>query len=178
MADLTIRLIESEPYDFDCGKVGINDMVRDAYQSTLLQFAYAYEVLYDTTIVGYYMITFKKIDLANMPDEFTEYSSNLENCFSLHLRFITINKPFQQKGLGKLVMGIFLSEANELIKRVPIRIVTLDATPDNVKWYTQYGFKEFDYDPPTKNGYIVQMYKDLWTDKNRKLEEDYRNSLC
>lgn len=178
MANITIRLIESEPLDFDCGKQSINEMVRDAYQSTLLQFAYAYEIYCDSTIVGYYMVTFKKIDLANMPDEFTDYSSVLENCFSLHLRFIAINVRFQHKGLGTLIMKVFLEEANELIKKVPIRIITLDATNDNVEWYKRNGFKEYDYDPPTKDAYVVQMYKDLWTEENKRLEAEYSDSLC
>lgn len=134
MAYLRTRVIESEPCCFDCGNKSINQMVEDAYQSTLLQFATAYEILYGDTIVGYYMMVFKKIIISKMPEEFQEYTSLLESCVAAHIRFIAINKLYQHQKLGTAALVIIEQEVNKLIKRWPIRLITLDATPDNVEW--------------------------------------------
>lgn len=177
MADFRIRVIETAPCDFDCGKESINRMVEDAYQSTLLQFATAYEVIYNNTIVGYFMMVFKKIIINDMPEEFREYESALENCVAAHIRFIAINKLYQHKKLGTATLQIIEQEVNKLIKKWPVRLITLDATPDNIEWYQKYGYTCFEYAPTEVDGYTVQMYKDVWTDENKRLEEQYLEEL-
>ena len=47
---------------FNCGVAGINRMIRESYYPTLLQHMYAYEIIVNDIIVGYYMIEFRRKD--------------------------------------------------------------------------------------------------------------------
>lgn len=164
MAQLCIQQISGDVQSgyFTCGKKCIDEMVSASYYTTILQHAYAYEVLAGTnnTIVGYYMLMFKKIVLNDYPEKISDYRELLDDCFSVHIKYIAVDKRYQGKKIGTYILGTIVKKTFELVKNWPVRLITLDSTPDNLKWYKSKGFAILNKQQEIDGDYTVEMYMD------------------
>lgn len=149
-------------------------MIRESYYPTLLQHMYAYEIIVNDIIVGYYMIEFRRIYLAEsgLEEKIGEYISDLaDTCYALNLRYIAVGSEYQHRGIGSLMLKLIIKQTNELCKNWPIRLITLDALPEKVEWYKSNGFLPFRKNCEKNAKGEVPMFFDCLLDE--KLLEEY-----
>lgn len=165
----TERIIKDVDYrSVDCGNESINRKLKDVYYADLLRQGYTYKILALGKTLGYYMITFKKINIKDWTsDEITGYVSNLsDDFFSIHIQFIMIDKKFQKHGIGTVVLKSVMKEAKELSKIWPIRFLTLDALRDKFDWYRNIGFLPINEREVENDSFYIKMYYDCMENKN------------
>lgn len=89
----------------------------------------------------------------------------------LTIDFLAIRKEMQHRGIGTAVLRKILSEAIELSKKWPIRLVYIDAFSDKVDWYEKVGFERlYNWDSPDKFGLIPMFYELLTEEEKRRIE--------
>ena len=109
-------------------------------------------------------------------DEIGSYISGLStDFFSLHLQYIMIDKNYQEKGIGTVVLKHIISNAKELSSELPIRFLTLDAVSDKYKWYEERGFLPINDEDVDKGSLEIRMYLDCMDDKSEL--EQYISSI-
>jgi len=159
------------PHSFTCGNSSIDEKISNSYELTLLQHAYAYQVIISNTIVGYYMLKLRRIDLENClidNEEISDYYvTPCTECFSMHLEYIAVATVYQHRGIGKTLMGIIIKYLQNLSQSVPIRLLTLSALREKYDWYRQIGFLPFSQSELDSTSPTIEMYMDLLIDKNR-----------
>lgn len=183
MAKIVIDKLEHEVLSkkFDCGNDSINRKIPESFFPTLMQYAYAYEVLHDTKVVGYYMVNIRTIRIEDGPDCISEYSSTLIDHFSvLHINYIAVDKRSQRNQIGTGIMRFIVSQAKELCKQAPITAITLDALKEKYDWYTNLGFIAFDdseleNDNPTITMYMICLIKP--EDVNNYITQQERGNI-
>lgn len=167
---INIRKLQRDPagVPFDCGIAGINDLVQRSYYPTILQHLYAFEILVDGVIVGYYMYGFRRIKLSESPGDIGDYISDLsEYCYALHIRYIAISEQYQRIGIGSKALGLLILQVQELCKTWPVRLITLDALKEKVEWYKSKGFVMFNEDDIGNSKKDVAMYLDCLVDPEK-----------
>ncbi|MBE5810405.1 MAG: GNAT family N-acetyltransferase [Clostridiales bacterium] len=156
---------------FDCGNPSINALVKESFYPTLLQHLYAFEVLVDDVTVGYYMIGFRRLSLAHCPDEVSDYTSNMSDlCYSLHLKYIAVDKNFQHCGIGRRTLQLLLRKVVIMCNDWPIRLITLHALKEKIQWYQSIGFSVFCEEDLNNEQPDVEMYMDLLLNKEAVME--------
>lgn len=179
MSNLTYRFLQSEIKDgeFDCGVESINQYVVRSFLATLLQHGYAYQILYNEKVIGYYMITFNHIMLEDCPEAISDYTSGLNDfLYCLEIKYLAIDKVYQKKGIGTIVLPTIIKCIKDYAVRFPIRLITIDARVDYIDWYKKMGFEELPINPKWQDGYTKKMYIDCMI--HQKELEEYIDSIC
>ena len=90
---------------FSCGVPSIDQYVKESYYPHIAQQAYAYSVMANDTILGYYQVLFQEIELTDFPDEISEIDSGIKEgkISALHIRYIAIDKNYQGNKVGTVV---------------------------------------------------------------------------
>ena len=167
MAKIEISKMKKEipPMTIDCGNASINTLIAKSYYPTILQHAYGYTICFDGKIIGAYMLKFVKIDLTDCPEEISDYVSDMcADCFSLHIKYIAVDKKYQRRGIGKYVLQYIVMGVRELCKNWPIRLITLDALKDKYSWYNSLGFLPFNEKDLDDENTTIKMYLDCLID--------------
>lgn len=147
---------------FDCGVESINEYVRDSYYPTIAQHAYAYTIWGNGRLLGYVQYLFRDVELEYFPDEIADVDPGVkENTLSaLHIRFLAIDSQYQKRHIGTSVLEILIKKIEDMAIDWPIRLITIDARIDLVKWYERNGFKKIKINTPGQDGVTVAMYYD------------------
>lgn len=154
--------------EFDCGVDSINQYVSESYYATLTQQAHAYRVVFKGKCLGYFMIMFRKVEKEDCTEEVSDYISDTisDYFFSLHIKYIAIDKKYQRNGIGRTVLQTILLEAKQLPDKLPIRMVTIDALTHLTKWYEKEGFKKMGRNILCQEGISEYMYIDIGNIQN------------
>lgn len=178
MSKLRFKILEAEIAEgmFDCGVESINDYVIRSYLATILQHGYAYQIFYEETVIGYYMITFSHIRIEDCPESISEYTSGLsEYLYSIEIKYLAIDKRFQKRKIGTYVLSSVVKSIKDCAQVFPIRLITIDARVDLVEWYKRMGFVPFPQNEADQNGYTLKMYIDCLF--RQKMLEEYIESV-
>lgn len=149
-----------ENLPFDCGVESINEYVRTSYYPLIIQHAYAYSVMSGGKVLGYYQVLFRDIELEKFPEEISDYSFDEHNLkvTAVHIRYIAIDKKYQKHKVGTSVMKSIIKRCRELANDWPIRVITLDANVDLVKWYSGFDFKVMPSNVADQEGVTTTIY--------------------
>ena len=161
MGKLIIEKLDHEILEntFSCGNKSIDSQIKESYFPTLLQYAYAYQVSLDNTVVGYYMIGLRSIKMDFVPEEIQEYKTSLVNSVgALHIPYIAVSEKYQNRNIGTYVLRAIMLQVKNLCKIVPIAVMTLDALKEKYEWYKKRGFKPFDEKELVNEDSIIRMY--------------------
>ena len=152
--------VENSP--FDCGVESINKYVRDSYYPLIIQQAYAYSIASRDKVLGYYQVLFRDIELDKFPEYIAGYSfdDHYLKLTALHIRYIAIDKKYQRLGIGTSVMRIIIKSCRELADVWPVRVITLDANVDLVRWYSGFDFKQTLSNIAGQDGVTTMMFLD------------------
>ena len=149
-------------HNFDCGVDSINEYVRDSYYPSIAQHAYAYNIIGKGKTLGYIQYLFRDVELEYFPDDIADVDPGVkENTLSaLHIRFLAIDRRYQNRHIGTSVLETVIKIIEDLASSWPIRLITIDARTDLVKWYEKIGFKKMKKNTPGQEGVTIAMYYD------------------
>ena len=154
---------EVEYLEFDCGIQSINEYVKNSYYPHIAQQAYAYRILGNDCLLGFYQILFKEIELDHFPEEISDYYDsevNDEKISSIHIRYIAIDKKYQRNSVGTGTLRAIIKYVEEFSNSWPIRLITIDARPELVGWYEKEGFRKMTENTVGQDGTTIAMYFD------------------
>ena len=162
--------VENSP--FDCGVESINEYVRHSYYPLIIQHAYAYSIASEDKILGYYQVLFRDIELDKFPEQIADYSfdEHYLKVTALHIRYIAIDKKYQGRGIGTVVMKVIIKKCRELATDWPVRVITLDANVNLEKWYSGFDFQVMPSNVAGQEGVTTTMYLDCMRHSD-KLEQ-------
>lgn len=179
MGELQFKIVSRkvEQSNFDCGIESINADIVNSYYPTILQHAYAYSIIANNRIVGYFQIMFRDIELNDLPEDISEYDSGKkENKISaVHINFIAIDKRYHRNNLGTFTLRIIIEYVRQLTQRWPIRIITIDARNELIHWYKEEGFLFMPHNRVGQDGVTRAMYMDCF--RYQKELNDYIESI-
>jgi len=163
MGKLAVRKLcyDVQEGTFDCGNGSINRCIYESYYPTLLQHAYAFQVLVDDIIVGYYMIGFERylFDDDALPEEVNDYRSTIVNTVpAIYVKYIAIQKEFQNRKIGSSLLKYIVDRVFVLCKDFPVSIITLDALKEKYQWYKKNGFLPIDENAMRDQEPTIKMY--------------------
>jgi len=165
MANLQFHLINEdvETTSFDCGIESINDYIKNSYYPLITQQAYAYCIMYDNIVLGYYQIFYKELKIDCFPEDISgwfDYNLSVDTISAVHIRYIAIDKKYQRRKIGNTILDIIIKNVEDLSIEWPIRVITIDARNELVEWYKRKGFKIMIQNTPGQDGFNVAMYYD------------------
>lgn len=175
MSKVTTALLDHEPdmKSFSCGEVSIDQMIGEAYLNHLIRKSMTFQIMFRGISIGYYQLTIENIYLGESNLEFADCGTGENKYGYLSINFLAIRKEIQRQGIGTSVLRHILSEAIELSKKWPIRLVYIEALQDKVEWYKSIGFENlYDGEPADKFG-LVPMFYELMTPGDKEAFEDY-----
>ena len=152
-----------EKTSFDCGIGSINEYVKDSYYPSIVQHAYTYSIMGDNnSILGYYQVLFREIEINVFPDEIADYDPEIKGgtISSIHIRFIAIDKKYQKHKIGTNSLKIIIKNIIDFTEFFPIRVITIDARSDLIDWYRKFGFQEMLKNTVGQDGITKAMYFD------------------
>ena len=169
---------EVENTSFTCGVRSIDEYVRNSYFPTVVQHAYGYSISGKGTILGYYMIMFREIELDDFPEEIADYDPEIKDrkISAVHIRYIAIDEKYQHKNIGTATIQTIIKEVEILAEKWPIRVITIDAREDLVSWYEKLGFRKMVNNTPGQDGVTVSMFFDCMQHKDTFVK--YIDSIC
>lgn len=175
MAELDFKLITESAVDldeFDCGVESINQYVKESYFPSLAQHAYAYTVSAKGKTLGYIQFLFRDVSLCDFPDDIADIDSGVkdETLSAVHIRYMAIDEKYQGRKIGTAVLNIAIGKIEELAKKWPISMITIDARIDLVSWYEKEGFKHMIKNKSGQEGYTQAMYYNCIRDYKRLQE--------
>ena len=142
--------------------LSINKDVKNSYYPHILQHVYTYSIIVEKRVVGYFQIMFRDVELTDLPDDIAEYDSEVKDnrITAVHIRFIAIDKEYQKKKLGTSTLQIIIAYVRQLTQMWPVRIITIDARLDLMKWYIEEGFLSMVHNKPGQQGVTQAMVMD------------------
>ena len=179
MGNLQYRKVtrEVENTSFTCGIPSIDDYVKNSYYPTIVQHAYGYSISGKGIILGYYMIMFREIKLADFPPEIADYDPEIKErkISAVHIRYIAIDERYQHNKIGTVTIQTIIKNVRMLAANWPIRVITIDAREDLVLWYEKLGFRKMVNNTPGQDGVTVSMFLDCMQQKDEFME--YMDSI-
>lgn len=135
------RLVDTS--GFDCGKPDLNDFLKkDAIEHQELSIAVTYIFIHvdKNTIIGYYSVCCDAIRLSK--EEKSSVGPQYPDYPAIKIARLAVDKNYQRKGVGTLLLKDALGLAREVSKDTACRFVTVDALPeeDSVGLYNRFGF--------------------------------------
>lgn len=174
----TLATEEELTKPFTCGVTSINEYVEEAYYPLISQHAYTYTISSKGHILGFYQILVHEIALDDFPQEISDFDPNIKQnnkIAALHIRFLAIDEKYQHKGIGTVSLRNIIRQTNELVKRIPISVITIDARSDLVSWYEKEGFKKMLKNTPGQGEITTAMFYNClqFADKLSEYEDRY-----
>ena len=179
MGNLQYRRVtrEVENSSFTCGVPSIDDYVKNSYYPTIVQHAYGYSISGKGIVLGYYMIMFREIKLADFPPEIADYDPEIKErkISAVHIRYIAIDERYQHNKIGTFTIQTIIKSVKMLAVNWPIRVITIDAREDLVTWYEKLGFRKMITNTPGQDGVTVSMFFDYMQQKDEFMK--YMDSI-
>lgn len=178
MGILSVKLLQEEPNlkSFSCGVSSIDQMVQNAFLNHILFKTRCFEIKYGDAVVGYYQLSFCKIN-AEDSTLCTEGYGNDNFYGALKIDFIAIRKEFQHTHIGTFILTRIIKEANTLRVLWPVRVVCIEALYERVKWYTDNGFATLHPQTYPEEYGTVKMIFDLMSEQEKSTLDDYCNRM-
>jgi GNAT superfamily N-acetyltransferase len=173
MNEIKCPLMDSDVIDFKCANASIEQQISESYFPTLMKQAYAHQIILDKTVIGYYMLHFKRIKLDDINEIYEEdYESNfIDYYMAMHIKYLAIDERLQHKGIGTRILQSIIIQILRLSKEYPIRIITIDALSEYYDWYRKIGFKDI---PGRKfDGNTYPMFMDCMSEDDYKRLKSY-----
>ena len=174
MGTLKVGLLQEEPdlSSCSCGVDSIDRMVREAYVSHILHQTRCYEISLGNIAVGYYQLSLHKIS-ADDSSLCTDGYGVENSYYSLKIDFLAIQKKYQSKKIGTIILTNIIKEARSMCTQLPIRVILISALYERVTWYTDNGFSILYPNKRFEDYGTVDMIFDLLTEQEKEAIRQY-----
>lgn len=130
--------------DFDCGEESLNTFLRaHAGQNARRDISRTYVALgaESDAVAGYYTLSSGSVGFQNLPDEASRRLPRYP-VPTAHLGRLAVDREFQGKGLGGILLVDALKRVRETADKIGIHAVTVHALNVSArKFYEAYGFQ-------------------------------------
>lgn len=168
---------EDNTGDFDCGNASINDMLQQSYYPHILKQVHAYKVLIEGTIVGFYEVSIRSIDVTDSDANFAEKYYHEPTYCCVFIDFIAVDQNLQGSGIGTVILKSIIDQAHSLYAKWPVRLVILDALREKIQWYTNRGFYALNSAELHSDSETMLMFFDLMPAQDVANAEEYCSSF-
>ncbi len=130
---------------FEALKEDFTDFLRnDALNMRKEGYCITYLMLADKTLIGYFTLSSYSIDLRSSGVKEIRQSRGVQKIPSILLGQIAIHKEFVHKGLGKTLLLFAIETIKELMKKVGIRFIIVNAYDmKSQDWWEKKEFRLF-----------------------------------
>lgn len=163
--------------NFDCGDGDLNEFLKkDAfgYQTKLL--AKIFLIIYQERVIGFFSLSTDAIKLKT--DEI-ERKGNLDTSLceypSMKIGRLAVDKNFQSKGLGHLILKIAVGTIRKITRSTGCRFITVDSYHAKIGFYEKAGFIINEHDKYKKKFDYVSMRFDLFNPKPEEIDDKLNN---
>ncbi|MDR0912609.1 MAG: GNAT family N-acetyltransferase [Methanobrevibacter sp.] len=131
---------------FDCGNTDLNEFLqKDAIIQKNFMLNTSYLVYYDDKIVGFFTLSTDIINLKKLSDSYKEKFEGKEIKYktfpAIKLGRLAIDKEFQQKGIGELLIQWIINYSLSISKNIGFRFISIDAYITAYKFYQKHYFQ-------------------------------------
>ena len=152
--------------NFDCGDKDINDFIKNdalAYQEKKLATTTIFIDAGD--IIGFFSAAADSLKLI-LPEKEEHKVKNkpLKEFPAIKIARLGRNKKYRGQKVGTNILKWAIGYILNCSQMIAIRFVTVDAYPDKVSWYEDYGFKKNEDKHYTKKTEQISMRYDLFND--------------
>ncbi len=160
-----IRL--SRLYDlskFDCGDQDINDFLKqDAYIYQENKLATTTIFVYNEEVIGFFSTAADSIKLKLREREGHHMQEKpIQEFPAIKIARIGRDIRYNKHGIGTNILKWAIGYILNCSEMIAVRFITVDAYPDKVKWYEQFGFVRNLDDKYTRRDNHVSMRYDLF----------------
>lgn len=173
MADLSFDLLTSPPAAcFSCGVATIDQTVKESYILVLLHRCFAYSVIAEGKLLGYYMISLRQFPLMAFDSPVSDYLVEpYHDTYAVHINYIAVQKEFQRHKIGTAILKHILHKAKELKQFCPVRLITMDALTELVPWYEKHHFRKSNFSNTDALSTTLMYYDMISVEEIKQLEE-------
>ena len=152
---------------FDCTDKDLNEfLTTDALQNYKDWLSVTHLLFNAENIpVGYFTITLDTLHKGRIAlhDKLNGYP--YQKYPAIKLARLAVDKRYQHRGIGTILMKYFFIEAYSLMKTGGGRFITVDAKNSAKGFYEQFGFRTV---PSQKDAEIISMYLDFYKYYNKE----------
>jgi GNAT superfamily N-acetyltransferase len=156
--DVVVRKLDGPPeLGFDCGHEEQNTFLyRHAWNDQEQQLSVTYRYYVHGLLAGFAAVAMDGLSLT-----FRERGIQLryETVGAVKLGQLGVDRPFQGRGLGEVIVGSVALQAREFAREVGCRFLVVDARPGLDRWYEGLSFK--------RNKLMQNKLRQLAIEKNR-----------
>ena len=159
----------SDTTSFDCGDSDLNEFLKEDAVNNKNDWLSVTKILCeDEKIIGFFTITPDTLHKGriNLQDKLQGYQYGKYP--AIKLARLAVDKQYQGKGIGKLLMKSFFKIARDIVDFEGGRFITVDAKQNAVTYYRQYGFV---HALGKANETIVPMYLDFHAFYQKSMEK-------
>lgn len=161
MADIEFHLLSKtiDTSSFDCGDDDLNDFLQtDALKNQNEWLSVTKVLVQNQRVVGYFTITPDTLHKGRIDfsDKLAGYP--YQKYPAIKLARLAVDKRYQHKGIGKMLMSEFFSSALDAVSINGGRFITVDAKNSARSFYEMYNFKLV---TSQKISPIISMYLDF-----------------
>jgi ribosomal protein S18 acetylase RimI-like enzyme len=148
--------------DFDCSDPDLNEFLRmDSFAYQDAQITNVYLLIYGESVIGFFSLQNDSVKLvldekshAKIIKPHTEYPA-------VKIGRLGIDKRYQRKGLGKLIIQIAIGIVREAKRFSACRFLTVDSYFKAVEFYLSYGFEINRHKEYTSKKHYISLRYDL-----------------
>jgi len=148
--------------DFDCGDTDLNEFLKkDSFAYQEAQIANVYLVIYNDSVIGFFSLQNDAVKLGLEEKDKAEIKKPHTEFPSVKLGRLGIDKDYQRKGLGKLIIRIAVGLVRQAKRYSACRFLTVDSYFKAVDFYIGYGFEINRHSEYASKKHFVSMRFDL-----------------
>ena len=152
-----------------------NFLIEDAYQNQLDRISVTRLVFYQGQLVGYFTLVTDVIKKRELDTGDGEPDYQYEYYPALKIARLATHHDFEHRGIGRNMLKKIYAIWIRFSKYIGCRIITVDAKPESVTFYTKFDFHTAIIDPKKLKGKdTVPLYIDI----HKALERERGTTLA
>jgi GNAT superfamily N-acetyltransferase len=163
--DITVRKLEAsdDANGFDCGTHQLNEYLKKyARQDQRRMFGTTYVAVCcdetPTKVIGYFTIAATSIPRVGLSEHLLKGIPKYQNLPAFLLGRLAVDKAFQHKQIGELLLSKCFEHCLAISKCVAARYLIAEALLSAVTWYERYNFRKVE---GSGNPEMTKMFVDL-----------------
>ncbi|MGZ6502008.1 MAG: GNAT family N-acetyltransferase, partial [Tumebacillaceae bacterium] len=135
---------------FCSGYVVFDHFLKDrATQEQAHNISQTHAMFYENELIGYYTMSCSKVIVEHKEAQDIYGQGDKVSVPALEIPFLAVDRNWQKKGIGTLILDQIINEAMRLADKAGCRYIILHAVREEwlIRWYERNGFEARDFSP-------------------------------